>query len=56
MTIENVIHELRNFSPDEIRQRLIALETEDKALRTLLRIRLAAERKTRPNVQREAAK
>jgi hypothetical protein len=49
-TIDCLIESLRSLPPDEIRRRLEALDSEQKALRTLLRVRLNSEPKRRPAV------
>ena len=41
-TIETLLESIRALEPDEIRARLEAMENEEKALRVLLRTKLAA--------------
>jgi len=41
-TIETLLENIRALEPDEIRARLEAMENEEKALRVLLRTKLAA--------------
>ncbi|MFZ1934595.1 MAG: hypothetical protein WCB27_17585 [Thermoguttaceae bacterium] len=51
-TIKKVLADIQALNPDEIRERLSALDTESKELRKLLRVRLSA--KQRP-IKQEAA-
>jgi hypothetical protein len=41
-SIETLLENIRALEPDEIRARLEAMENEEKALRVLLRTKLAA--------------
>ncbi len=44
-TIKKILDEIRDLDPDEIRDRLAALSSEEKELRKVLRLRLDAEKR-----------
>jgi hypothetical protein len=59
MSIDQLLAEIESLSPDEIRERIAHVASEDKALRILLRTKLQADkerRKLAPKQGRQEAK